>query len=101
MKMHTFVLLHRIEKIRSKVHCNTKKNDKLALSEEKDAKSEFCALSGTDPDPASLLNFESYRGKMLVSLKGTDASKQAEDSLAYTARLDWPKKGKIFAPPIW
>ena len=32
---------------------------------------------------------------MLESLKGTDASKQAEDNLAYTARQDWPKEGKI------
>jgi len=38
---------------------------------------------------------------MLESLKGTDASKQADDSIAYLARLDWPREGKILASPIW
>ena len=38
---------------------------------------------------------------MLESLKGTYASKQAKDSLAYMVRLDWPREGKILAPPIW
>ena len=38
---------------------------------------------------------------MLKSLKGIDASKQEEDSLAYMARLDWPREGKFLAPPIW
>jgi len=33
---------------------------------------------------------------MLESLKGTEASKQAEDSLAYMARLDWPREEKSY-----
>jgi len=48
------------------------KKNKLALSEEQDAKSEFCALSETGPDPVLLyprLNFKLYRGKMIESWK--------------------------------
>ena len=93
------------------MHCNTKKklqhkkNDELALSEAKDTKSEFCALSGTVPDPALLCpkaKTSAYtEAKCSRTWKGIDASQQAEDSLAYMVRLDWPREGKILAPPIW
>ena len=36
---------------------------------------------------------------MLESLKGIDVSKQAEDSFAYMARLDWSREGKVLALP--
>ena len=61
----------------------------------------WAELIQIQPRYALRLNFGLYRGKMLESLKGTDASKQAEDSLTYMARLDWPREGKILAPPIW
>jgi len=37
------------------------------------------------------LNSRLYRGEMLESLKGTYALKKVKDSLAYMARLDWPR----------
>jgi len=61
----------------------------------------LCPERQIQPRYALRLNFELYRGKMLESMKGTNASKQVEDSLAYMAWLDWPREGKILASPIW
>jgi len=47
------------------------------------------------PRYALRLNFRLYRGKMLKILKGIDASKQAEDSLPYMARLAGPERANL------